>query len=87
MSPDNLIYQTGKTGWRKGPLPPDTYFWGGAVPFDHEGDGFYFADFGGDHVTLDTGRVLKAHEVAWYNNDLGLPPNNSKSATRIKVQE
>lgn len=71
--------------WRKGPLPPGTYMWGGAVPVDEEtGYGFYFADFAGDHVVLvGTGkdgapdRVLKAHEVAWYNNALDLPPGKT----------
>ncbi len=68
--------------WKKGPLPKDTYQWGGAVPFDGAGGGFYFADFQGDHCTLDTGRVLQAHEVAWYNNCLDLPPTESGATKR-----
>jgi hypothetical protein len=94
-------------GWKKGPLPPDTYHWGGVVPIcpacrgtgykiytpdrcpDCSGtgaevtSGFYFADFKGDHVTMnpgtDTERDLKPDEVAWYNNALDLPPTGAKS--------
>ncbi len=68
--------------WKKGPLPPDTYQWGGVVPTDHKGSGFYFADFHGDHVQCfsgkdSKGRRLNADEVAWYNNALELPPEES----------
>jgi hypothetical protein len=78
-------------GWKKGPLPPDTYYWGGVVPTDlAPGSGFYFADFHGDHVKVDvlekdggyyrrTIRTLKPDEVAWYNNALDLPPTGAKS--------
>lgn len=62
-------------GWQKGPLPPNTYQWGGVVPTDHEGSGFYFADFQGDCVKIFPGdRVLRPHEVAWYDNSITLPP-------------
>lgn len=64
--------------WKRGPLPPDTWHWGGVVPVGHEGGGFYFADFQGDHVVIMDGsaepRRLKADEVAWYDNCLDLPP-------------
>jgi hypothetical protein len=67
--------------WEKGPLPPATYGWGGVVPVDYDGDGFFFADFGGDTVKQIGGggeggeRVLKAHEVKFYNNAIqDLPP-------------
>lgn len=61
--------------WKQGPLPKDTYGWGGVVPFDQSGDGFYFADFCGDHVKCCPGeRKLLAHEVALYDNSLELPP-------------
>jgi hypothetical protein len=61
--------------WKKGPLPADTYNWGGVVPVGEEkGFGFYFADFCGDHVKIcPDGRVLKADEVALYDNSLELP--------------
>jgi hypothetical protein len=68
--------------WKRGPLPPDTYGWGGVVPVtETTSGGFYFADFQGDKVVLVTGdsnnspgRTLKPHEVAWLNNSLTLPP-------------
>jgi hypothetical protein len=66
------------TGWREGPLPKDTYNWGGVVIAGSEGPGFYFADFRGDHVIAlgaDNGkdRVLQPHEVKYYNNTITLP--------------
>lgn len=72
--------------WQKGPLPPDTYNWGGVVPTSHNGSGFFFADFCGDHVKVEDYEqlpsgghkrkvvILKADEVAWWNNTLDLPP-------------
>lgn len=76
--------------WKQGPLPPDTYNWGGVVPAgDDTGGGFYFADFKGDHVVAigaakkgegpDGGddRILQPNEVAWFNNDLVLPPGST----------
>jgi hypothetical protein len=69
-------------GWHKGPLPPNTWGWGGVVP--HEGDtgtGFFFADFKGDSVeVVGYGKTLKAHEVKYWNNDLGLPPESVSRA-------
>jgi hypothetical protein len=63
-------------GWRKGPLPPGTWDWGGVVPHGEDmGRGFYFADFHGDHVKLvRDGRRLEPHEIKWWNNALSLPP-------------
>jgi hypothetical protein len=78
-------------GWERGPMPPETWGWGGVVPADHEGTGFYFADFRGGYVSMERlelvgtdpdnmpiykvhHRALQPHEVAWYNNALGLPP-------------
>lgn len=67
--------------WKRGPLPPDTYHWGGVVPVSEKlCSGFYFADFCGDHVRVVDGSkyedqcILKADEVAWYDNSLELPP-------------
>lgn len=64
--------------WKKGPLPADTYNWGGVVPVGEDtGGGFLFADFQGDHVLVIGGRlprVLKADQVAIYDNSLELPP-------------
>lgn len=62
--------------WQKGPLPAETWGWGGVVPKDQSGDGFYFADFQGDSVkTCPDGRALKPDEVALYDNSLTLPPH------------
>ena len=65
--------------WRRGPLPPNTYQWGGVVPVGADTcGGFYFADFCGDHVKINPGtpdeRVLKPDEVAWYDNSIELSP-------------
>lgn len=71
--------------WKPGPLPPNTYNWGGVVPAgDDTGYGFYFADFCGDHVKICPGdRVLKAHEVAFYDNSLELPPHAPFGSSRL----
>jgi hypothetical protein len=67
-------------GWKPGPLPPDTYGWGGVVPVGEKlGGGFYYADFKGDHVTVyptdDSEYDLKPDRVAQYNNAIQtLPP-------------
>jgi hypothetical protein len=63
------------SNWKPGPLPPDTYGWGGVVPVRHTGAGFYFADFCGDHVKTPDGGNIPAAEVAYFNNSLGLPPS------------
>jgi len=59
--------------WKKGPLPKNSWDWGGVIAVG-EGDpssGFCFADFCGDHVvTVPDGKVLKAEEVGWYDNCL-----------------
>lgn len=71
--------------WKKGPLPANTWQWGAIVPFDHEGTGFCFADFCGDHVKcLPGGKVLKAHEVAWWTNCLELPPEECNVVGRAE---
>jgi len=62
-------------GWKKGPMPKETWLWGGVVPVGESvGGGFFFADFHGDHVLTHTGRRIEAADVAWYNNSIGLPP-------------
>ena len=59
--------------WQRGPLPPDTWNYGGVVPVgDDLHGGLYFADFKGDHVLAigaDKGadRIIKAEDVAWFN--------------------
>ncbi len=64
--------------WKMGPLPPDTWGWGGVTKKSDPGSGFYFADFCGDHVkifTVDETKVLNPQDVGMYNNSLTLPPN------------
>lgn len=68
-------------GWKKGPLPPNTFNWGGVIPVgDDIKFGFFFADFKGNHVILVDGQNtrLEAHQVGWYNNCLELPSNEAK---------
>jgi hypothetical protein len=70
--------------WKKGPLPPNTWHWGGVVLVGQESWGFYFADFCGDHVKIVStnkkgpDRIVKPEEVAWYNNSLDMPPRPEK---------
>lgn len=60
------------------------------MPADHEGDGFFFADFCGDHVRIMDGsprerqRVLRADEVRWWDNALTLPPDSRFHGTTEK---
>lgn len=71
--------------WKNGPLPANTYNWGGVVIVgENPSLGFHFADFCGDHVKLcPDGKELKAEEVAMYDNSLGLPPKSKTGATRL----
>lgn len=62
--------------WKRGPLPKDTYGWGG-VTLTKQDTGFFFADFCGDHVKIRDGngeRKVMAAEVCQYDNSLTLPP-------------
>ena len=79
-----------ETAWKQGPLPADTYNWGGVVPAsDPKRCGFYWADFCGDHVKMFDKpnfrefTVLTAEDVAWFNNSLDLPPECGFGATRL----
>jgi hypothetical protein len=68
-------------GWKKGPMPKNTWNWGGVVPAGQGSYGFMFADFHGDHVILcPSGKRLEPHEVAFYNNSLELPPKAAAEA-------
>jgi hypothetical protein len=65
--------------WKKGPLPAETWGWGGVTVKGDAGQGFYFGDFQGDKVVLcPEGRVLKADEVGQYNNAIQDLPANVK---------
>ena len=72
--------------WKKGPLPKDTWNWGGVVPNGDTSSGFYFADFHGEYAVMNPGdgsceRTLKADEIAWYDNSLEMPPTHLPPAT------
>lgn len=62
--------------WQKGPLPKDTFGWGGVVKVGQT-QGFYFADFQGDKVATPgpDGHILQPEDVAWFDNSLTLPPS------------
>lgn len=61
--------------WKKGPMPPETWNWGGIVMKHQEHHGFYFADFHGDHAILyHSGQKVEAADIAQYDNSLELPP-------------
>ncbi len=73
--------------WLKGPMPPETWGWGG-VSIKGEGSGFYFADFCGDHVKAEdgtpAGKRVEAADVAYYDNGLTLPPDVTPNTRRSK---
>jgi hypothetical protein len=64
--------------WKRGPLPPGTYHWGGVILVGEDTSlgAFHFADFAGDHVKISSGRgpkrIVQPNEVAFYNNCLEL---------------
>lgn len=67
------------SGWKAGPMPEDTYLWGGVVvKGEADKGGFYFADFRGDHVILptDNNRRVEGKDILLYANDITLPPNS-----------
>lgn len=77
--------------WKKGPLPPGTYNWGGVVLVGDSPDGFYFADFCGDHAIVLKGKIgdtnsvdtrVEADQIAMYNNSLELPPSHVMGSKR-----
>lgn len=70
--------------WNRGPLPPNTWNWGGVCKVGEDpSNGFEFADFQGDKVALvPSGEILKPDDVGWYDNSLELPPHCPKTASR-----
>lgn len=64
--------------WQQGPLPANTWNWGGVVLVGASKLGFYFADFHGDHVILNPGTPnaerIEADQVGWFNNAIDMPP-------------
>lgn len=74
---DSVAEATQERGWRPGPLPEGTYYWGGVV-LKGDGRGFRFADFCGSHVIYmaDFGyERAEADQVVWYDNGLTEPPD------------
>jgi hypothetical protein len=78
--------------WKRGPLPPGTYNWGGIINAESAGSGgFFFADFRGDHAVVigRTGRLderVEAGEILWYDNGLELPPPESRAYGRAGAE-
>jgi hypothetical protein len=70
--------------WRQGPLPPDTYFWGGVVTKEIDGQGtWYWCCFRGDHAMTSDEQRIEADEVVWYNNSINEPPTLNMKRTTI----
>lgn len=76
--------------WKQGPMPSGTWNWGAVVleGMDPK-NGFYFADFCGDHVKLVgveecISKTIPANKIAWYNNSLELPPTGATSRINLK---
>lgn len=71
---------TASKSWKPGPMPAGTWNWGAVVTKDTiAGNGFYFADFMGDHVMVYKGTFpdkarVEAADVLWFNNSIELPP-------------
>lgn len=76
-------------GWKEGPMPPNTWGWGGIVRKGEEDyNGFFFADFQGDHVTIfPGGDVVQADAIAAYNNCLTLPRGMQGASTPTTPEE
>lgn len=78
-----------KSTWKRGPLPFNTWGWGGVVTIINGVSslpGFFFADFRGDHVILPhnepnkgDGRRVELSQVLWYDNSLTLPPDEKET--------
>ena len=63
-------------GWKRGPLPDNTWDWGAVVLVGQRSSGFYFADFYGNYVIIDIDggkRRIEAIDVQYYNNSLKAP--------------
>ena len=77
--------------WQRGPIPENTWQWGGVVIKGESEFGFYFADFCGTYVAVQrepkSGREIAGkpgwsrygpNEIAWWNNTLSLPIKGAK---------
>lgn len=62
-----------ENGWKRGPLPDNTWDWGAVVLVGQRSNGFYFADFYGKYVLIDIDgkkRRIEPVDVLYYNNSL-----------------
>lgn len=66
--------------WKAGPMATDTWWWGGVVVVGQT-NGFYFAEFFGDHAILEGGKKVLPDEVALYDNSL-IPPESCRRSLR-----
>lgn len=63
--------------WKKGPLPPGTWHWGGVVLQGDNPTFFHFADFRGNHAIIYPGnRAVGPDEIKFYCNCLEMPPQD-----------
>ncbi len=63
-------------GWKRGPMPHNTWYWGAVTLTGQRGEGFYFADFYGSYVLIDIDgkkRRIEPADVGYYNNSLRAP--------------
>lgn len=70
--------------WKTGPLPPNTWNWGGVVTKEiADSGGFFLADFCGNHVVAHGANgpmLVQAADVVLYNNSIELPPGGKGRA-------
>lgn len=59
--------------WRPGPLPLNTWQYGGVVTAETE-PWFAFADFRGDHAVLADGTRVEPEDVLLWTNCIEEPP-------------
>lgn len=74
--------------WKQGPMPKDTWYWGGVVTkelAESNSQGFFLCGFNGDHAVLvHNNQAVPAEEIVFYNNSIELPP---KVEFEIKIKE
>jgi hypothetical protein len=66
--------------WQRGPLPEDTWGFGGVVSREMPPGSFDFAEFRGGYVlAIDENlRVIPAADVVWYDNSMHAPPEEGE---------
>ena len=67
--------------WRRGPLPLNTWHWGGVVVRDTPPGYFHFANFCGDHAKLvPNDAVAEPEDILWFDNGIEEPPTPGDKA-------